>query len=328
MSELNLARRPWVPLVFIAVIASVLLSILSGEFLTNSNGYVILSNAALLCVIGASQLVVLSVGQFSLAIGGIGTLTGVILGWLLVKQGVPLAGAVVAAMALGALCGFLNGVLVAKTGVNGFVVTLATGGIFAGASLGITKTSPYTGLPELLTKFGTGRVGPVPYLIIATIIVALVLGALFRWLRIGRLLLAVGGNSEAAELSGLSPSRAVIWGHTLSGLLAGVAGVMATAQLHEANPSAGTDWLITSFTVAIVGGTALTGGSVSIAGLVAAGLILATINDAIVLLNVNPLWVTLVEGLLVFVAVVLGRGSFLAPLRSMLGRLARRPVNA
>jgi ribose transport system permease protein len=325
MPEFRRSRGPWVPLLGIALVGSVLLALLSSNFLTSANGYVILSNAALLCVIGFSQLVVLSIGEFSLAIGGIGTLTGVVLGYLLVQRGVPLAPAAVVGLLVGAGCGWVNGVLVAKSGVNGFVITLATGGAFSGAALGITKTSPYTGLPKLLTTFGTGRWGAIPYLIIATLVVAMILGALYRWWRLGRLMLAVGGNAEAAALSGLSPTRAVIWAHTLSGLLAGVAGMMAAAQLHEANPSVGTDWLISSFTVAIVGGTVLTGGSVSIAGLLVAGVILATINDALVLLNVNPFWVTLVEGLLVFVAVVLGRGVILKTVRSWLEKLRPRP---
>jgi ribose transport system permease protein len=264
------------------------------------------------------------VGEFTLAVGGNGTLTGVVLGYLLVKQGVPLAPALLGGLVVGAVCGFVNGVLVAKSGVNGFIITLATGGAFAGIALGITQTSPYTGLPKALTTFGTGREGPFPYLMIATIVVALALGALYRWFRVGRLMLAVGGNPEASALSGLSPARAVIWAHTISGLLAGVAGVMATAQLHEANPSVGVDWLISSFTVAIVGGTVLSGGSVSVLGLFVASLILATINDALVLLNVNPYWVTLVEGLLVFVAVVLGRGSLLATSRNVVASVTRR----
>jgi ribose transport system permease protein len=329
MPEFRRPRGPWVPLVGIALAASIVLAVASEQFLTSANGYVILSSAALLIVIGFSQLVVLSVGEFSLAVGGIGTLTGVALGWLLVYQGVPLAPALLVGLLVGATCGFVNGLLVAKSGVNGFIITLATGGAFAGIALGITQTSPYTGLPELLTKFGTGRWGPLPYLLIATVVVALALGALFRWLRVGRLMLAVGGNPEAAALSGLSPARAVIWAHTLSGLLAGIAGIMATAQLHEANPSVGTEWLISSFTVAIVGGTVLSGGSVSVLGLFVAGLILATINDALVLLNVNPYWVTLAEGLLVFIAVVLGRGSILRTVRTAAAGLSRRrPVRA
>ena len=153
------------------------------------------------------------------------------------------------------------------------------------------------------------------------LIAAAALGTMYRWRRTGRMMLAVGGNPEAAELSGLSKTQAIVWAHTLSGLLAGTAGVVAMAQLHEANPSAGTGWLIQSFTLPIIGGTLLTGGEVSIVGILVAGLILATINDGLILVNVNAIWITLVEGVLIFLAVLLGRSRFLD-----LGRLIQRAL--
>ena len=149
---------------------------------------------------------------------------------------------------------------------------------------------------------------------------AVCLGTLYGWRRAGRLMLAVGDNAEAAALSGLSRGEAVLWAHALSGLLAGLAGILAAAQLHEANPTAGTGWLIQSFTVPIIGGTMLTGGVVSVSGVLVAALILSTINDGLILLDVGPYWVTLVEGLLVFLAVLLGRSNLsglLAHLRGL-----------
>jgi ribose transport system permease protein len=300
-------RRPWLPLFGIALAASAVLSLTTTQFATAANGYVILANAALLCVIGFSQLAVLAVGEFSLAVAGIGNLTGVVIGFLMVEAGVPVLLAALAAIATGAAAGLLNGVVITRFGVNGFVVTLATGGAFTGLAVGITETSPYTGLPESFTTFGTGRWGLFPFLLVASIAVAALLAFCYRWLPAGRAMLAVGGNAEAAELSGLSVTRSVIGAHVLSGAIAAVAGIMAAAQLHEANPLAATDWLIQSFTIAIVGGTLLSGGSVSIAGVLAAALVLAMINDALILLHVDPYWVTLIHGALVFVAVLLGR---------------------
>ena len=303
------ARRPWISLLIVAVIGSIGFAVLSDRFLTAFNIYVVLSSATLLSLIGYAQLTVLSVGEFSLAVGGIGEFVGILVGYLLVTRAVPLLPALVAGLAAGVLCGLLNGLLVARSGVSGFVITLATGGAFAGLSLAITHTVPFTGLPAALNLFGTGRLGPVPYVASLAIVVAVLLGILYRWRRIGRLMLAVGGNAEAAALSGLSRTEALLWAHALSGLLAGAAGIVAMAQLHEANPSAGTGWLIQSFTIPIIGGTLLAGGAVSVFGILIASLILATINDGLILVNVNPFWVTLVEGFLVFLAVLLGRAQ-------------------
>ncbi|GEN80638.1 ABC transporter permease [Actinotalea fermentans] len=308
-SDARRGTSPWVPLLVVVAIGCAIMAPLNRQFLTASNGYVILASAGLLCVIGLAQVVVLSVGEFSLAIGGIGALSGVAMGYLLVERGAPLAVAVVVALAVGLAAGLVNGLLVAYSGVHGFVITLASGGAFTGLALGITETQPYNGLPEALTVFGTGRAGFVPYLAFATVALSLAAAAFFRWHRLGRLLLTVGGNREAAALSGLSPVRAVVAAHALSGLLAGAAGVMAAAQLHEANASVGAEWVITSFTVAIIGGTSLAGGVVSIGGLLFAGVILALIKDALVMLDVNPLWVTLTQGVLILAAVFLGRSS-------------------
>jgi ribose transport system permease protein len=161
----------------------------------------------------------------------------------------------------------------------------------------------------------------VPYLAGATVVVAAALWALFRWRKLGRTMLAMGGNAEAAQLSGLSKTRALIWAHTLSGLLSAVAGVMAMAKLHEANPLVGADWLIQSFTIPIIGGTSLLGGSVAVWGVVIASLILATIKDGLVLIHLNPYWVTLVEGALVFLAVLLGRAQTLDKYREVIACL-------
>lgn len=323
-SRFSFAAGPWLPLLAVALLAGVAFSALSGNFLTPFNVYVIMSDAALLSVIGFAQLVVLSVGEFSLAVGGIGGFAAVVTGYLLVSRGVPLAPALMAGLLAGAAGGFINGLLVARSQVSGFVITLATGGAFAGASLAITQTAPYTSLPSALTLFGTGRIGFVPYLASATLVTAFALWVLFRWRRLGRHMLAVGGNAEAARLSGLSKGRALILAHTLSGLLSAVAGMMAMAKLHEANPLVGADWLIQSFTVPIIGGTSLLGGNVAVWGVVIASLILATIKDGLVLVHVNPYWVTLVEGALVFLAVWLGRAQTWEACRAIGGKLTGR----
>jgi ribose transport system permease protein len=321
-------RGPWVPLFALVVAASLGLSIANGQFFTSANGYVILSNAALLCVIGFSQLVMLSVGQFNLAVGGIANLVGVVSVVMMVTYDVPVLLAIALGIVIGALCGVINGLLITKTNADGFIITLATGGALTGLALGITQTSPITGLPKDFTTFGTGRWEFIPFLLIATVLVTAALGIFYAWTRPGRSMLAVGGNAEAAELSGVSPARSVLLAHILSGAVAGAGGIMAAGQLHEANPLVATDWLIQSFTVAIVGGTLLTGGSISIPGVLVSGLILAIISDALILLDVDPYWVTLIQGALVFVAVMIGRQSAWPAVVRALRRTTRTGVSA
>lgn len=318
--------RPWIPLLGVAILCSIAFAILSPRFATDFNVYVILSSATLLALIGYSQLTVLGIGDFSLAVGGIGEFTAILLGFGLHTAGWPLLPALLVAIAASLAMGLLNGALVILTGVSGFIVTLATGGAFAGLSLAITETAPYTGFPASFNALGTGRLGPFPLNLVVALAAASCLGTLYVWRRAGRLMLAVGDNPEAARLSGLSRREAVLWAHGLSGLLAGLAGIVATAQLHEANPTAGSGWLIQSFTVPIIGGTLLTGGVVSVFGILIAALILATINDGLILLNVGPYWVTLVEGLLVFAAVLLGRTDLSRLAAHLRGLAPRTPT--
>ena len=298
---------PWVPLLAITLVLTIVMSFASDRFLTSSNAYVILLDTALLAVIGLSQLAVLSVGEFSLAIGGIGALSGITAGYLIVACQLPVIVGLFGALIVGAACGVLNGIVVAKSGISGFIITLATGTGFTGIAVGFTKNQPFNRLPEVLTVFGTGRWGAIPYCIFATIVLICASAAFFRWNRMGRRILAVGGNAEAVTLSGLSSTTAVVYAHVLSGVIAAAAGVIAMTQLHEANPSVGSTWVISSLTVAVIGGTVLTGGLVSHVGLLIASFVLAVISDSLVLLNVNPYWVALSEGLLILVIVIMGR---------------------
>lgn len=123
----------------------------------------------------------------------------------------------------------------------------------------------------------------------------------------GRYMLAVGGNAHAAELSGISVARATIMAHVLSGLLAATAGVLAVAQLGSAQPTIGADWVVISFAAPIIGGASLAGGSISILGTLIAVLLVGLIQNAMVLLAVDPYWVTFLLGALILAAVWVNR---------------------
>jgi ribose transport system permease protein len=124
---------------------------------------------------------------------------------------------------------------------------------------------------------------------------------------LGRQLLAVGGNRHAAELSGISIGRVVVAAHVISGTLAAVAGMLAVARLQLGQPTIGDDWLIISFAAPVIGGAVLAGGHVSVVGTVLGVAIVTLINNALVLLQVDPFWVQLLLGTLILAAVALSR---------------------
>lgn len=297
----------WVPLLAATVAAVIVLSFTTRQFATPFNIYTILQTTAIYAVIGLSQMLVLAVADMSLAVGGIAGLVTITVGGLYEAQHWPLGAAIAAGLVLGLVCGLVNGVIIAKMDLSGFIVTLATGTVFVGISYGITSAIPFSDIPAVLVELGQGRVGFFSYLLVPAIVMTLAVGAGFRWLPVGRALLAVGGNREAALLSGIARGRAIVIAHAGSGLLAGIAAVMYIGVLRSATPATGDDWLIISFAVPIIGGTALIGGEAPAVGCFVAALVLASINDVLIVLNVNTEAVTMAEGLLIFAAVIFGK---------------------
>jgi len=252
-------------------------------------------------------MITLGVGQMNIAVGALGGLTAIIFGATMELYGFPVALAVPFALGIGALGGLINGLLTVRTGVNAFIITLATASAFTGIDFGVTGSIPFYKMPSALVAFGDRHWGAIPYLLVAPLIVAAGLGLFFSRTVPGRQLLAFGGNPQAAELSGISRERVVVSAHFLSGLLAGGAAVLAVAQLGSAQPTIGADWLLLSFAAPIIGGAALTGGHISVLGTMFAVLLLGLIQNGMVLAKVDPYWVQFVLGALILAAVGLNR---------------------
>ena len=300
-------RTQWSGILAAVLIGIAALSVSAPAFLTEFNWFVLLRSICVSLLVAFSQMVMLGVGQINLSVGALGGLIAIVTGGLMEAWGWPTIPAVLAALAVGAAAGWLNGWLTVRTGINGFIVTLATASAFSGINLGITQAVPFYNLPADFVAFGNGRVGLFPLLLIVPIVVTVLLVIFFTRTVQGRYLLAVGGNSHAAELSGISVSRAIVFAHTLSGLLSAAAGVLAVAQLGSAQPSIGADWLVISFAAPIIGGASLSGGAISITGTVIAVLLVGLIQNAMVLLAVDPYWVTFLLGALILIAVWINR---------------------
>lgn len=306
-SLLRFFRLEWSGILIAIVAGAVVLSLSAPNFLTEFNGFVLLRSICVSLLVAYSQMVMLGVGQMNLSVGALGGLVAVISGGLMDAMGVPVLPALLAGLALGAAAGALNGWLTVRTGINGFIITLATASGFAGINLGLSKAVPFYNLPEIVAAFGNGRLGPFPLLLVVPLLVTVALAVFFTRGVAGRHLLAVGGNPLAAQLSGLSVGRAIILAHLLSGLLAAAAGLLAVAQLGSAQPSIGSDWLVISFAAPIIGGASLSGGAISITGTMLAVVLIGLIQNAMVLLAVDPYWVTFLLGALILGAVWINR---------------------
>ena len=297
----------WSGLAVAIVIGSAVLAVLTPNFLTEFNLYVMLRSFCVGLLVGFAQMVTLGVGQMNIAVGALGGLTAIAFGGMMEVVGLPIIVAVPLALLVGAAGGLINGLLTVRSGINGFIITLATASAFTGINLGITESIPFYRMPPLLVAFGERHVGIFPYLLVAPLIVAALLWLFFARTVPGRQLLAFGGNGQAAELSGISRERVVVLAHVLSGTLAAIAAILAVAQLGSAQPSIGTDWLLLSFAAPIIGGAALTGGYISVLGTMFAVILIALIENGLVLAKVDPYWVQFLLGALILAAVGLNR---------------------
>jgi ribose transport system permease protein len=295
-------RTDWFGPLAIIVAASIGISVFDPSFLSPFNIQVLLLAASVNCLIAMSQMVIIAIGQMNLAIGAIGGLSAICFAGLMQVWGFP------PGLAIGVVAGLINGYLIARTGISAFIITLASLSIFKGADLGITRAQPFYGIPASVKAFGaTTIIGPIPWLAVpAALVVAGMWYLLYRQ-RIGRYILAVGGNANAAELSGISIARTVISAHAISGFLAALAGIMLVARLQLGQPSIGDDWLILSFAAPVIGGAALSGGHVSVFGTLFGVVIVAIITQALVIFHIDPYFVEVVLGLLILWAVGVNR---------------------
>ena len=294
----------WFGPLAIVLAASVGITIFDPSFLSPFNLQILMLAVAVNVVVAMSQMVIIAIGQMNLAIGAIGGLAAISFAGLMQVLSFPPALAAATALAIGVTAGLLNGALIASTGISAFIITLASLSIFKGADLGITRAQPFYNIPAEVKALGNSTMlGPIPWLGLPAALVVAGMWRLLNRQRVGRYILAVGGNSSAAELSGVSISRTILWAHGISGFLAALAGVMLVARLQLGQPSIGDDWLILSFAAPVIGGATLGGGHVSVFGTFFGVVIVAIITQALVIFRIDPFFVQVVLGLLILAAV-------------------------
>jgi ribose transport system permease protein len=295
-------------LALIILLLSTIIASLAPGFLSPFNIFSLTRNLAIDTVIGFAMMVVLACGHFNLAVGSIGVSAIMTTGFFLEGLGLPIVVSIAGGLATGALMGWMNGMLVVKTGIHSFVITLATASLYFGLMLILTKAEAFRNLPAAFNALGKQRfLGPYSSMLFVTGFVAAALLILFKYSVIGRQILASGANPLAAEMSGASVKRAIVVAHTFSGLLASVAGVMVTARLAAALPSVGADWLLPSFLAPLLGGTLLIGGYVSVIGTLLGAILVTILQNGLVLLKVGSFWVQFYLGITLLIAVGLDR---------------------
>jgi len=297
-------------LLALIIIFTIVFSVITPGFTSSFSLFAMGRTAAVNIVIGFSMMVVIVSGGLNLSVGSIGVCVAMAGGWLMQVAGLHWFLAVIGALAIGSAIGALNGLMIVKSGLHSFIITLATMSIFFGVMIFLTQADSFRELSPQYVQFGRMKLGGViSPLLLLTLLAAISLSVFFNFTATGRGLLAAGANPEAAELSGIRVDRMVILCHSLSGVLAGVAGLMLVSRTGAAIPSMagqlGQDWLLPAFLGPVLGGTLLTGGRASVLGTLLGAFLVTLLTTGLLLLQVGAFWVQTWLGLLLLVAVLI-----------------------
>ncbi|MFF0144744.1 monosaccharide ABC transporter membrane protein (CUT2 family) [Amycolatopsis sulphurea] len=285
------------------------LAAIAPDFATVGNVLNILLAASTLTVLACGLTVALIAGEIDLSVGSVEALTGSVAAVMIVTYGIPWPLAIVGGIAAGAAAGFVNGLFLTRFAVPSFVASLAMLSIASGAANLLTNGTSVFGLGSQFGFLGTGKVFGIPVPVLIAAVVAVVLAVTLRRTSFGLDVYAVGGNREAARLSGVGIASIKIKVLVLSGALAGLAGLIIAARLDSGSGTVGTQDLMAAIAAVVIGGTSLNGGVGSIGGSVVGALLIATIQNGLVLMNITAFWQQVAIGSLILIAALLERLS-------------------
>ncbi len=312
----NIARFQSLIALFILCLV---LALLSDNFMTADNFWNVMRQISVnVCISVGMTLVILTAG-IDLSVGSILALCGAITAGLL-KYGIGIPsfnlfigftvfGVVIAGLLTGGAMGFINGYAITRFKVPPFVATLAMLTMARGFTMLWTKGHPITGLGDSFGFLGTGWFLGIPMPVWVSGIVVFFAVILTNKTRFGRYVYAIGGNENAARLSGIPITRIKILVYSMAGVLAAVGGLLVTARLDSAQPNAGISYELDAIAAVVIGGTSLSGGRGTILGTVLGAMIIGVLNNGLVLLNVSPFWQQVIKGLVILLAVIIDKSN-------------------
>ncbi|GEM01083.1 ribose transport system permease protein [Halolactibacillus halophilus] len=295
------------PLVGLLIIV-VIISIIDPGFLSAGNLLNVFRQVSINAMIAFGMTFVILTGGIDLSVGSTLALSSAVSASLLASGLDPIL-AVLAGLISGAILGAINGIVIAKGHVAPFIATLATMTIFRGLTLVVTDRRPISGLGDstFFQMIGKGYLFGIPVPVVLVGIVFIILFLVLKKTTLGRRIYAVGGNEEAAILSGIHSDRVKIFAYSLIGFLSSVAGMILTSRLSSAQPTAGESYELDAIAAVVLGGTSLSGGKGKIVGTLIGVLIIGVLNNGLNLLGVSSTFQQVVKGSVILLAVLVDR---------------------
>lgn len=277
---------------------------LTPHFLTVSNLLNIAEQATIIAIIAVGMTFVIITGGIDLSVGSVLAFSGVVMASAL-QRGVPLPLSLLIGLAVGLFCGLVNGILITVGRLPPFIATLGMMSVARGAALMFTEGRPISGFLEDFRALATGEVLRIPTPVLIMIAVYVMAHFILRRTKLGRYTYAIGGNEEAALLSGINVRlyKSMVYG--LAGMLAGLAAILLTARLNSAQPIAGMNYELDAIAATVIGGTSLLGGEGTVVGTLIGALIMAVLRNGLNLLGVSSFIQQVVIGSVIILAVLI-----------------------
>ncbi len=280
-----------------------------GVFTKPANLAVIMRFVATFGLLGIGEILVIITGGIDLSVGSMTALTGVLVAWLMLK-GVGgiffgMVPAILIVLAFSALVGLWHGFFVTKVGVPPFIITLGTWLIASGMAAYMTRGYPIvfpSGHPFL--TLGQGEFHSIPIMFIVMVVVALIAAFILNLTTLGRHIYAVGGNREAARVSGVKVDAVRMFCYAASSVMAGTTGILLASRLGQGTPVVGSSYELWAIAATVIGGTSLFGGEGTVLGAIVGAAIMGVMQNGMVLMNLSSYLQSAILGLVLVIAVV------------------------
>jgi ribose transport system permease protein len=290
----------------VLILICILFAVLTPNFLTENNIINVVRQASINIVLAAGMTFVILTGGIDLSVGSVLGLTAVIAVVVSLIPSLSWA-AIPAALLAGLVIGVLTGMIVAYLGLPPFIVTLGTYTAIRGAAYLAAGGTTVINSQINFAWIGNGYFGPVPWLVIIALITIAVSAFILHGTVLGVHVYAVGGNAQAARLTGIPVPFVLIFVYGVSGLLSGLGGAMSASRLYSAQGQLGIGYELDAIAAVILGGTSFSGGIGNVFGTLVGALIIAVLNNGLTLLNVSFYWQLVIKGLVIVLAVTLDK---------------------
>jgi ribose/xylose/arabinose/galactoside ABC-type transport system permease subunit len=287
------------------IVTCIVLSLATPQFLSVANWTIIITQVSINALLAFGVTFVIITGGIDLSVGSIVAVTGVVAASLAQNGNYPVIVTILGGLIAGLAFGFLNGLLVTKSKIAPFIVTLGTMTIGRGLALILSNGRPVSNLSESFNFIGNGKIIGIPVPIIILVAVFIISSIVLKKTIFGRYVYAIGGNEQASWASGINVNKIKMATYAICGALSGLAGILLTARISTGQPNSGMGFELDAIAAVVIGGTSTTGGRGTMIGTLIGVLLIGVINNGLDLMNVTSYYQQVVMGVIIIGAVLL-----------------------